>query len=207
MSVLDDITNFIFLKDDPQKADVIFIPGSSAPEPMELAAALWKEGYAPLLIPSGRYSVRLGHFPGSSRKRKRYPGPYRYESEFYADIARKSGVPADAILQENRATYTMQNAVFTRELTDSLGLRIHKALICCKNVHARRAFLYYQYAYPETELLVVPFERPELTRDNWFESEEGIKLVMGELERCGGQFVDLIPHFAEQQKRKGASHP
>lgn len=198
--VIQDITNFIFLEDSPQPADVIFIPGSTAPEPMERAAALWKEGYAPLMIPSGRYSVRFSSFPGASRKRELYPGPYRFESEFYADIAQKNGVDPAAVLPEPRATYTMQNAVFSRELADQKGIAVHRALICCKNVHARRAFMYYRYAFPEAELLVIPVEIMGIRRDNWFRSSKGIRLVLGELERCGSQFTDLIPAFCPEKE-------
>ena len=64
MKMLDDITSFIFIEDKPQKADIIFIPGGSWPEPAEKAAELWKEGYAPYVFPAGKYSINRGFFPG-----------------------------------------------------------------------------------------------------------------------------------------------
>ena len=61
-----------------------------------------------------------------------------------------------AILQEKQATYTYENAIFSRKLTDKLGLDIKKAILVCQAYHARRASLYYQVCYPETEILVCP---------------------------------------------------
>ncbi len=51
--IIDDITDFIFVSDEPQEADIVFLPGGSNPLPPEMAATLYKRGYAPLLLPSG----------------------------------------------------------------------------------------------------------------------------------------------------------
>lgn len=196
MNVLDDITNFIFIAEEPQPSDLIFIPGNSSPEPMERAAALWRQGFAPVLCPSGRYSITKGRFDGPRGARDRYPGPYRTECEFLTDVGVKNGVPVEQILKEDRATYTMQNATFSRRLVDLQGLKIGRAILCCKSYHARRAYMYYQYAFPETELLVVPVDVMNINRANWFRTRRGIELVLGEVSRCGHQFPDLIPKLA-----------
>ena len=39
---LAEIGNFVFLRDEPQPADVIFITGGAYPEVGERAAALWR---------------------------------------------------------------------------------------------------------------------------------------------------------------------
>jgi uncharacterized SAM-binding protein YcdF (DUF218 family) len=100
MRAIENITSFIFIEDPPEKADIIFIPGGSWPEIAERAAALWKEGYAPYLLPSGKYSAKRGYFPGAMTKREIYHGSYETEWEFLADVARKAGVPEEAILRE-----------------------------------------------------------------------------------------------------------
>jgi hypothetical protein len=41
MNIIHDITNFIFVENELEKADIIFIPGGSWPEPTEKAAELW----------------------------------------------------------------------------------------------------------------------------------------------------------------------
>ena len=60
---LRQFTEFIFVNDQPQEADVIFIPGNGWPQMAERAAELYREGYAPRLLPSGRHSITKGTFP------------------------------------------------------------------------------------------------------------------------------------------------
>ena len=44
------VTRLVFVSDPPEKADAIFIPGSSHPEPVLLAASLYRQGLAPVVI-------------------------------------------------------------------------------------------------------------------------------------------------------------
>lgn len=192
MPILEDIGRFVFISHPPEKADIIFIPGGSSPELMEKAAELWRQGYAPVMIPSGKYSVKRGYFAGSRTKMETYPGPYSTESAFMADVARRCGVPADAIWEEPEATYTMQNAVFSRRIADEKGLAVRTALVCCKSFHARRVQMYYALAFPEARLLVIPVDVNGISRQNWYTSDAGIGAVMGELRRIGEQFPTLI---------------
>ena len=153
----------------------------------ERAAALWREGMAPLILPSGRFSTLTGHFSGVQARQELYPGPYETEWAFLRDVLLKNGVPDSSILREDTATYTYENAIQSRKLTDSLGLTIRRAILCCHAWHARRCLLYYQLLFPEAEILVCPSDTG-INRENWHQTGEGIDLVLGELERCGGQF-------------------
>ena len=119
---------------------------------------------------------------------KRYNGEYQTEWEFLKDVLMKNGVPADAVLKEDQATFTWENAKFSRKVTDQAGINIRKAIICCKNYHARRALMYYQRAYPDAEFRVCPCCVDGITRDNWTESERGIKEVLAEVNRIVTQF-------------------
>ena len=56
--------DFVFAEDQPEKADIIFVPGNRFPQMAERAAQLYKEGYAPYILPSGRCSITLGKFVG-----------------------------------------------------------------------------------------------------------------------------------------------
>lgn len=71
---LKQITDFIFIDQEPQKADIIFIPGNGFPNPSERAAELYREGFAKKLLPSGHYSVVLGHFAGDFAKTRTVSG-------------------------------------------------------------------------------------------------------------------------------------
>ncbi len=158
MRVIDDITNFIFVSDEPEKSDIIFIPGGSWPELAEKAAALWKEGYAYYILPSGKYNLKVGCFPGAKSKKDTYPGEFDTEWDFLRHVLIKCGVDEAAILKENEASEngTYENAFKSRKVTDSMGLDIKKAIICCKPFHARRCLMTYQWAYPDTNYWYAP---------------------------------------------------
>ena len=187
-----DIADFIFLEDAPAPADVVFIPGNGHALPSELAARLYHAGYAPYVLPSGRYAIGTGGFAGQKSGARIYEGEFETEWAFMRRILMDNGVPEHAILREDEATYTYQNAIFSRKRTDEMGLRIARGIICCMPVHARRARMYYETLYPEAELLVCPAKDAALTRENWLSSEEGIDTVLGEMERCGGQFHAIL---------------
>ena len=108
---LNYFTDYIFVKDEPQKADVIFVPGNGYPQMAAHAAELWKEGFAPYVLPSGRYSTVLGHFAGVQDLAEQYGGNYETEWEFLRTVLQKNGVPEKAILREDKATYTYENAL------------------------------------------------------------------------------------------------
>ena len=61
MKFIQDITDFIFVEHRPQKADIIFVPGGNQGAIAVKAAMLFREGYAPLILPSGRFSKPVGH--------------------------------------------------------------------------------------------------------------------------------------------------
>ena len=188
---LNQITEFIFVEDKPEKSDVIFIPGSGFPQLAEEAAKLYHQGMAPYILPSGRYSVLNGKFAGVQEKKELYDGEYETEWEFLKEVLKKNQVLEEHILREDKATYTYENAIYSRKVTDCLGMKIKKAILCCKPYHARRSLLYYQLLYPETQFFVCPIQDSDVKRENWYLTEKGIRLVFGEVQRIGEQFVDI----------------
>lgn len=189
---ISDITDFIFLEDAPEKADIIFIPGNGHALPSELAAQLYLGGYAPRILPSGRYAIGTSGFAGQKSGARRYEGAFETEWAFMRHILMENGVPDSAILREDEATYTYQNAIYSRKRTDAEKITVNRAIICCMPVHARRARMYYETLYPDAQLLVCPAPGADLTRENWLKTADGIDTVLGEMERCGGQFHDIL---------------
>ena len=189
---LEEVEEFIFMENQPEQADIIFVPGNSYPYMAEKAAELYMAGMAPVILPSGKYSISYGKFSGVIDERKKYNENYETEWEFLKDVLIQNGVPAEAILKEDQATFTWENAKFSRKVTDQAGIYISKAIICCKNYHARRAVMYYQRAYPDTEFQVCPCCVDGINKDNWMETELGIKEVMAEIDRIITQFSLLM---------------
>lgn len=189
---LKQIEDFIFIEDKPEKADVIFVPGNGYPQMAEQAAELYREGLAPKILPSGKYSITAGRFTGVLDKERLYDKNYRTEWEFLRDVLMKNGVPEEAILREDQATFTYENAIYSRQVTDREHLDIKKAILCCKSCHARRALMYYKLLYPETDFFVVPCCVDSVDKNNWSETNEGIDEVMGEISRIIKQFSLML---------------
>ena len=74
MRILDDITKFIFVCDEPKPCDLIFIPGSSKYEVSEKASLLYKQRLAKYVLPSGKFSCKLEKFPNEKIINKKYAG-------------------------------------------------------------------------------------------------------------------------------------
>lgn len=193
--IISDISNYIFISDKPEKSDVIFLPGGSHPEQPEYAAELYHKGFAKLLIPSGGVSVKRDKWPGVRSKSNIYNGDYRSDCEFFTDVFVKNGVPATAIIGEDKSGHTRDNAFLSRKVVDEKEIEIKTALIVCKAFHARRCLMLYQMAFPNTEIKVCPVHCYNITKDNWYKSEQGINRVLGELARCGNQFVEDIKEY------------
>lgn len=179
----DCITNFIFAETEIAPADVIFIPGASHTQLMERAASLYHQEKAPYILPSGGANPRVE----------------TTEWDFLRNVGIANGVPEEAILKEDKAQNTFQNARFSLEVLQKAGISPRKVILVCKAVHARRALLTYQTEFPkETEFFISPvIDRTGITKDNWFMSEDGIKRVMTEVEKIGQYFGAHIPNLVK----------
>jgi uncharacterized SAM-binding protein YcdF (DUF218 family) len=101
--------------DRAQPADVIVVlgaglrrdntPGPALTRRSTHAADLWKQGLAPLIVCSGGK-------PGNRT---------RSEADACAELLQANGVPADAIILEDRSRSTEENAIYTKELMDARG--------------------------------------------------------------------------------------
>lgn len=193
--IITDISSYMLVSDTPKKSDAIFLPGGSHPEQPEYAAELYHKGYAKWIIPSGGVSVKRDKWPGVRSKADIYNGNYQSDCELLTDVLIKNGVSADAIIGENKSGHTRDNAFLSRKIVDEKGIKIKTALIVCKAFHARRCLMLYQMAFPDVEINVCPIHCYNITKDNWYKSEQGIDRVLGELTRCGNQFVGDVKKY------------
>ena len=166
--IIVDISNFIFVSDDPKTVDAIFLPGGSHPEQPEYAANLYNKGLAEYVIPAGVVSVKRDKWPGVRSNAEIYNGDYKTDCEFFTDVLIKSGVPRTAIYGEDKSGHTRDNAFFSRNVVNDNGLRINTAMIVCKAFHARRCLMLYQLAFPDTEFIVCPVHCYNITKNNWY---------------------------------------
>lgn len=188
----EGLSDFIFVRNAVLSSDIIFVPGNGYPQMAEEAAVLYRKGMADRILPSGKYWIADGFFTGAVSKREMYAGPYQTEWEFLKDVLERNGVPEAAILKEDTATFTFENAIRSRQVTDREGIEVRRGIICCLSGHARRCLMYYQMLYPEAELLIDPVPANGITKENWTKSDEGIEFVLGEATRCGSQFETVL---------------
>lgn len=217
MEFFQCITDFIFVEDEPREADVLFVPGGNYPDAARRAAGLYRQGYAPYVLPSGKYSILKGRFEigagegpgktdffgnpakdcgkadcGGNQEAARPAAGFETECEYLCGVLRQEGVPEKALIREDQATFTYENAIYSRKKLDAMGIRVRRGILCCQAFHARRCLMYYQEQFPEAELLVCPVVTKGISRDTWHRFPEGIDTVLGEVERCGGQFHQIM---------------
>lgn len=176
------ITEFVFAETPlAPAADVILVPGARRQYQMHKAAELYHQGYAPLIVPSGGSNP---HLP-----------PHETEWQHLYQTGVDRGVPAGAILCEDRATNTFENARFSREVLDECGIEVRRAILVCKAFHARRALLTYATEFPpDVEFMVCPtLDHRQICRDTWHTNTRHTEIVMGEVAKIGAYFGRHIP--------------
>jgi uncharacterized SAM-binding protein YcdF (DUF218 family)/glycosyltransferase involved in cell wall biosynthesis len=110
--------------------------GGGVQERISRAITLYHQGVAPRMI------ISSGFVFGTR------------EAEVMKGIAVAAGVPADAIVLEERATDTFQNVVFTRDILAQHGWR--RIALVSSPYHMRRALLTWKKAAPDVEVLATP---------------------------------------------------
>ena len=193
MRFFDAITDFIFIEDVPAPADIIFLPGGTYPEAARHAAQLYHRGFAPYVLPSGKYSILRGGFvPDPGQDLSIFKKTPETEWEYLHDILRAEGVPGQAILKEDQATFTWENAIYSRKVLETLHIPVRSAILSCQAFHARRCLMYYQEQFPEVTFRVCPVVTKGIRAEDWYCSPQAIDVVLGEVERCGSQFHEIM---------------
>ena len=110
--------------------------GGGVQERISKAVELYRDGVAPKMIISSGFVFALR------------------EAETMKTIAISNGVPADAIILEERATNTYENVTYTRDILASQGWR--RIALVSSPYHMRRALLTWRKAAPDVEVIASP---------------------------------------------------
>ncbi|NTU98515.1 YdcF family protein [Candidatus Falkowbacteria bacterium] len=193
-TLLDCITDFIFFEDEPVLADIILIPGALRPQLIDKAVELYKQGLAPYILPSGGVGPKL------AKERETGVSDWNSEWEYMRAIALEQGVPEAAILKEDKALHTFDNATLSLQTIGQSDIKVKKAILVCKRHGARRALLTYQTVFPrDIEFIVCPvLDDRNVSADNWFLDEAKVALVMGEVEKIGKYFSKHVIDLAKK---------
>ncbi|MFD3157322.1 YdcF family protein [Haloimpatiens sp. FM7330] len=179
----DCISRFIFTETNIKKSDVILIPGASQSQLMERAVELYNRGVAQYILPSGGINHKLPH--------------YKSEWDYLKTIGIQLGVPEKAILKEDKAQNTFENAQFSWNILQTLDIQVKDVILVCKSYHSRRALLTYKSVFPiNINFYVSPvIDKRGISKDNWFLNEDSISIVMNEVVKIGKYFEDKIKNW------------
>jgi uncharacterized SAM-binding protein YcdF (DUF218 family) len=172
-TTVEEMTRFVFLSNEPSAVDLTIVLGSPSISNIEPAVALYGAGLTPRMLITG-------HGPAAES-----PPEWR----IYRDYALAAGVPEDRILIEPSARNTPQNFALSAPIIEQRmsWASIQKVAICCKPIHARRAFMTARQHLPcHVELLMIPPQHPaDIQSHNWSKTTNGRTRVLGEIRRIG----------------------
>lgn len=166
------IWDYLQMKQDFEKADVIVVMGSHDIQVADRGAELFIEGYAPLIVMSGG----LGKLTSKMWRRP--------EAAIFTDRAIELGVPRNKIFIENKSKNTGENVVFTKKLLKKKGVKVKSVILVQKPYMERRAYATFKKIWPGVKVFVTS---PQISFTDYKSSkvsrEKMINIMVGDLQR------------------------
>ena len=164
------ITNYIFLKSNPQEADLALVFGTRHQEAINKVFELYLDELVPKILVSGGINRATGENEAKEMNNKLI----------------QLGVKDIDIILENKSTNTLENVLFSKQAIDEkIGFeKIKKIIAIVKHYHSRRALMTLKKYFPNTvELIPVTYEIYGFTQENWSKNKVGRKKVLDEWEK------------------------
>jgi uncharacterized SAM-binding protein YcdF (DUF218 family) len=173
VAILVGVGHWLGPTDPLAKADAIVAISGDTGARADSAIALWKQGYAPVLIFSGGSSD-----PNSVAS-----------AELMKRTAIAAGVPANTIIVEGTSATTEENAQRVAELMRDSGLK--SAILVTSPYHQRRAAMLFEREFGRVSLTFRnhPAADPEWDPTLWWTSEPSRNLTLVELAKLGALVV------------------
>lgn len=169
---IKQITEYMFLPDNPIKADATIVLGQTLwQRPFQKAVELYKAGLSGKLVFTGGYNPKLGS----------------HEALEMRKAWTQLGFSPEDVLLDVEATNTMENMVNARALMHEAGL-LHNPLkinLVSISYHMRRAVETLKGVFDNTpiELGFANYPSKLCVTETWFLNPQGAKLVLEELEK------------------------
>ena len=172
LSLAAQLWDYHLLHHTLEKADCILALGSHDTRVADRAAELYLEGWAPVVLFSGGLgNVTKGIWTEA-------------EADKFAAIARRRGVPPEAILIENRSTNTGENILFSRQLLQEKGLDPQTFIVVQKPYMERRSYATFKKHWPDKKLIVTSPQIPfDAYANDEIPLERVINIMAGDLQR------------------------
>lgn len=178
------------------RGNIKFLQGKIA-----TAAHLYRKGWAPRIICSGKFSVKVTDTPtlipvselqvavaqGRIQERDVPPAAKSWDialgAGYMGEQAVQMGVPSEAILIENESLHTKENAEMVLALAKEHHMR--RIILVTSPFHQRRTYLTFAKVFQSHNLEILNYyaDTGEWHPATWFLSTEHRKLVRSEEER------------------------
>jgi uncharacterized SAM-binding protein YcdF (DUF218 family) len=169
--ILANAGRWLVIDQPPRKADVIIVL-SGDPARTQMGIDLYHMGYAPYLL-----------FTSS-------------DSSMEA-AALGQGVPARAIILEERADSTYENALYSKALMEQYGLR--SVLVVSSDYHMLRARLTFLSIFKNTgiPLTFSSIKDPRFDAGAWWTSSRSIRHVLREYSGIASLYLGMGPYVTD----------
>ncbi|MBI5400423.1 YdcF family protein [Candidatus Saganbacteria bacterium] len=161
---LDNVGAFLIVQDKLQPADVIVVlSGDGNGERMMEGIKLYRKKYAKkILVSGGLFAWRLT------------------EADWMKHQAVVLGIPAAAILLEDKSFSTLDNARFSLPIL--IKRKARRIILVTSPYHTRRAKRVFQKVFSgaEIEVIVVPARESKFKVKGWWRRHEDTQLVVNE---------------------------
>ena len=172
--VMEGAARFLMVRDRLEPADMILVlAGDDNGERVRESVELYRQGYAREILMSG--------------------GPLAWRltaAEWMKKQAVAMGVPARAVLTEDRSESTLENALFVLSVLKGRGTK--SVILVTSPTHSRRADRVFRKVLPPQGIKVisspVPLEKSEFRVDRWWTRHEDTQQVVWE-------YVSLVYYF------------
>jgi len=164
---IQKITDYIFLKSNPQKADLALVFGTRHQEAVDKVYKLYCDGLITRILISGGKNKITG----------------RNEATEMSNKLIKMEVKKEDIILEDESTNSLENVLFSKKIIEqNFGFKkINKIIAVVKHYHSRRVLMTLKKHFPNNiELIPVTYEIYGFTANDWFKNEVGKEKVLSE---------------------------
>lgn len=169
---IEKITDIVFIKNNPQKADLLFIFGSKlAGIDWKRIAQMFRDGFFKKILVSGLL--------GKDYYEKNRPIAHLMQEELL-----RQGIPKKIILVQDKSNNTLEDVIFGKELLNKNNIFPRSILFVAKSHHSGRALRTLKKFFPESRPFALTFD-PEIdgvvvSRKNWWKNAISKARVYGE---------------------------
>ncbi|MBP9762586.1 YdcF family protein [Patescibacteria group bacterium] len=169
VKLFKDAYAYLAEEDAPEPSDYIFVFGAKTPLRIEKAIELYKTGFAPKIIVSGR-----GPFYGE--------GNASTEAEHYAELALKVGIPQEAVIIEKESITIPDNVRRTLNRMDAQEMSYKSFIIVNSPYAQRRGWCVWKKHTSENVAIhrVNSATGERFASHLWYKNEDGLRVVLGE---------------------------